>query len=488
MKVFILTEAGQAIGFGHLSRSSSVYHAFRKRGIRPLMIIKADEGVSRFAQGMEHEILDWQENFQELLSRVAGADIVFIDSYLANEAMYHDIAAIVTLVACIDDYKRIRYPAGVVINGLIYAPSLKYPKTKGVEYLLGPRYALLRKAFWKVPAKKISPEIRNIFMTFGGSDFLDLAPETVKLVAQRYPSAHKTVVVSRLYKKLEEVKRAGDDHTRVVVDASDEDMKRLMLKSDAAVSASGQTLSELAVSGVPGVAFSVADNQQRNWKAWTKEGFIAAQPKAVSIAKALEKLESPVSRAKHSKKLRKSISASGVFKIVDALARQSSQIKNAKERGIKSLKIRTAQEKDCKDIWLWRNTHHARRASFQSDPIAYADHERWFERKTQDPKAVLWIAETAQEKVGHVRYEIDAGKATISIVLNPKFYGLGLGAQVIAMADRKLLKSTQGAYNIQAEIQDHHTVSVRAFTAAGYKLKERIVKNGKKAGVYAWAN
>jgi|CXWL01.1.fsa_nt_gi spore coat polysaccharide biosynthesis predicted glycosyltransferase SpsG/RimJ/RimL family protein N-acetyltransferase len=488
MNVFILTEAGQKVGFGHLSRCSAVYHAFRQRGIKPTMIIRGDEGISRFLEGIDHDVFNWQESFQELLSRVAGADIVFIDSYLASEAMYQEIASIVTLVACMDDYKRISYPPGVVINGLIYAPSIKYPKTQGVDYLLGSRYALLRKAFWFVPVKKISAEIKNIFITFGGSDFLDLAPETVRLIAQKYPTIKKTVVVSRFYKNIEGIKKVADENTRVVIDASDVAMKRLMMRSDVAVSASGQTLSELAVLGVPGVAVYVVDNQRLNWSAWTKQGFIAAQPRAESVVKAFAKLQSSSARKPISKMLSKSISPLGVFKIVDTLMGKASQKKREEKRKAQHISLRTAQNSDCRDIWLWRNTHQARRASFQSEPIAYEQHERWFERKTKESQSILWIAQSGKDKIGHVRYEIDGDRAAISIVLNPRYYGMGLGGKVIRMADQKFVNTGKCSCVIHAEIQDHHLASVGAFVSAGYRLKERIIKNGKKAGVYQWSS
>jgi L-amino acid N-acyltransferase YncA len=148
--------------------------------------------------------------------------------------------------------------------------------------------------------------------------------------------------------------------------------------------------------------------------------------------------------------------------------------------------LRAAQHSDCRDIWLWRNTHQARLASFQSAPIEYANHERWFESKTKDSQSILWIAQSGKDKIGHVRYEIDGNKAVISIVLNPRYYGMGLGSKVIRMADQKFVNTGKCSCVIHAEIQDHHLASVGAFASAGYRLKERIIKNGKKAGVYRW--
>lgn len=486
MNVFILTEAGQKVGFGHLSRCTAVYHAFVRRGVKPLMIINGDAGVSEYLKGVKHELADWLTDFQELLSRIAGADIVFIDSYLTDKAKYDDIASTVGLIACVDDYKRIRYPQGVVINGLIYAPQMNYPRAKGTNYLLGARYAFLRKAFWNVPEKKISPAVKNIFMTFGGSDFLELAPGTLRAVSVKYPDAAKTVVISQFYKNIEEIKSAADAKTKVIIDASDDQMKELMRQADVAVSASGQTLSELASLGVPGVAICVADNQRLNWKTWGARGFAAVQPKPDAIIRGLKKLESSSIRRKISLRLRRSISGQGTFAIVDALLKKAKALKTGRKRTAKRFAVRNVRSSDCRDIWLWRNTMFARRASFQPEAIPYENHEQWFRAKMSDRNSFLWIVQSGKERIGYVRHDIDGKKAVHSVLLNPQYYGMGVGASVIRKADEAYRKIKGTPEVICAEIQDHHAASIKAFRNAGYRLTHRIAKNGKKAGVYQW--
>jgi UDP-2,4-diacetamido-2,4,6-trideoxy-beta-L-altropyranose hydrolase len=271
-----------------------------------------------------------------------------------------------------------------------------------------------------------------------------------------------------------------------VLDASDEEIKRLMLASDAAISAAGQTLSELAALGIPGVAIYIADYQLRNWKAWTKKGFIAAAARVDAIMKGLKQLESSAVRRKNSQRLRKTISSAGTFKIVDALVRNAAKRKLNRKNAQKNLSLRKVTNGDCRDLWLWRNTHQARSGSFQSNPIPYSDHERWFERKTKDPNALLLAVQAGEEKVGHVRYDIDGEKAVISILLNPQFYGMGFGTRSIRMADQNFLNRKDAPRAIYAEIQNHNNASIKAFKAAGYKLNERIVRNGKKAGIYQW--
>ena len=60
----------------------------------------------------------------------------------------------------IDDNKRLDYPKGIVVNGSIYAEELNYPHKNGPTYLLGIKYAPLRKEFWEVPEKKIKKRLK----------------------------------------------------------------------------------------------------------------------------------------------------------------------------------------------------------------------------------------------------------------------------------------------------------------------------------------
>jgi len=43
MKVFIITEGGKNIGFGHITRCLSLYQAFEEKEIIPEFILNSDE-------------------------------------------------------------------------------------------------------------------------------------------------------------------------------------------------------------------------------------------------------------------------------------------------------------------------------------------------------------------------------------------------------------------------------------------------------------
>jgi UDP-2,4-diacetamido-2,4,6-trideoxy-beta-L-altropyranose hydrolase len=45
MKIFIVTEGGKGIGFGHITRCTSIYQAFEQKGLIPEFVINGDNSV-----------------------------------------------------------------------------------------------------------------------------------------------------------------------------------------------------------------------------------------------------------------------------------------------------------------------------------------------------------------------------------------------------------------------------------------------------------
>ncbi|WP_456392075.1 UDP-2,4-diacetamido-2,4,6-trideoxy-beta-L-altropyranose hydrolase [Persephonella sp.] len=274
IKVFILTEGSKKIGFGHITRCLSLYQAFEEKGIKPKFIINGDDSIVDLIKDTSYEILDWLTDRNIILDKIYGADIVIIDSYLADSDFYKEISSIAKIPVYIDDNRRIDYPKGVVVNGNIYAKDLNYSKKEGITYLLGTKYTPLRKEFWKVPEKEIRKNVESVMITFGGDDIRSMTPKILKLLSEEYPDLKKNVVIGKGFKNIEEIKYVADKNTNLIYYPDAEGMKKIMLESDIAISAGGQTLYELARVGVPTIAVAVADNQLGNVKGWHEANFI----------------------------------------------------------------------------------------------------------------------------------------------------------------------------------------------------------------------
>jgi spore coat polysaccharide biosynthesis predicted glycosyltransferase SpsG len=151
---------------------------------------------------------------------------------------------------------------------------LNYPQKDKQIYLLGTKYIPLRKEFWDVPEKEIKKELKSIMITFGGDDMRNMTPSVLKFFVEMYPDLEKKVVIGKGFQNINEILQVVDRNTEVFYFPDAQKMKEIMLTSDLAVSAGGQTLYELARVGTPTIAIAVADNQMRNVKGWEEVGFI----------------------------------------------------------------------------------------------------------------------------------------------------------------------------------------------------------------------
>ncbi|GAB6282483.1 MAG: hypothetical protein STSR0008_12290 [Ignavibacterium sp.] len=269
MKVAIITEGYQGTGYGHLTRCLSIYQAFEEKGITPLYIANCDKEGKKFIPNVDLLQMNWLEKSEELISNISDFDIAVIDSYLASKELYERIYKTVKKAVYIDDYLRLDYPPGVIVNGTVGAENLPYKKDDKHEYLLGIDYMPLRKEFWDVEVPKRNGKVKNVLITFGAQDFRNLTSKVLSFLIKQFPHYDYYIVGGKL--STDEINKKNVHYYNSVYAKK---MLELMLKTDLAVSAAGQTTYELARVGLPTIAIGVADNQKYNLKGWKEIGFI----------------------------------------------------------------------------------------------------------------------------------------------------------------------------------------------------------------------
>lgn len=275
MKAIIFTEGGKGIGFGHVVRCVALYDAFKESGIKPVLVINGDQNIASIVCKRKCYFLNWLQNNKKAFSLINSSDIAVVDSYLAKPHFYKKISDLASATLCIDDNKRINYPKGLVMNGSVYARNLNYPKNSNIKYLLGSKYICLRKEFLDTPGIKINKTIKNILVIFGGEDPQNMTPKVLTVFNKTYPLLNKKVIVSKGFKNIKEIELAKGHRTELIYFPQAKTVKKAMLESDAAVSAAGQTLYELARLGLPTIAVVVAKNQINHSQYLKRAGFLA---------------------------------------------------------------------------------------------------------------------------------------------------------------------------------------------------------------------
>lgn len=254
MRIFLFTEGGKGIGFGHITRCISIYQALKEKKVKAKLIVRADRSITRLLRGFDYQVFDWLKAANTTCHLIKKADSVIIDSYLAGKEFYQMVSEISSRPVYIDDYQRMIYPRGMLINGSLYADELNYLKGKGRICLLGLKYQPLRRIFWDIPKKKINRDIRSVLLTCGGLQYNNLLYNLLEYLQGKFRYAFKVVT----------------DRRRI--DAKD--MAALMRNVDACISGGGQTTYELARCGVPTIGVCFAGNQLLNLQGWQKRGFL----------------------------------------------------------------------------------------------------------------------------------------------------------------------------------------------------------------------
>ena|SRR5437870_1129618 len=132
------------------------------------------------------------------------------------------------------------------------------------------------------------------------------------------------------------------------------------------------------------------------------------------------------------------------------------------------IKLRAAAQEDCQTIFDWRNDPIIRSFSFNSDPLNFQDHEKWFEKTLTREDVILLIAESMEEGLGTIRFDMQEETAIISIYLAPAFIGQGYGKALLKEGEKFLKKHYPHIRKMEARIMPANIRSKKLFSSSGY--------------------
>lgn len=456
MNVVILTEGGKDIGFGHVTRCSSIYQAFEQFHIVPKFIINGDDSVKSILPNFNVDIINWLED----LSVISKADIVIADSYLANIDIFEEISNKVPLVAYVDDNNRLNYPKGIIVNGTLDASNMNYQKREDIRYLIGNEFIPLRKDFWDIPKLKINDSIENILITMGGNDLRNLTPKILELLNCQFPSVIKKIIIADSFENTSEIENLKDTSVELFYSPNSSQIIDIMSSVDLAISASGQTLYELACIGVPTIAIGIIDNQKNNIKNWKKQGFIEYtgcwndEMLLENILNEIRYLQDK--NIRYDKKLLgiRAVDGKGSLKIAKSILNEFYNNYSI---------FREVKKEDCFKIFEIANDDEVRQSSFNSEKIKLDNHKIWFNNILKDNSVKFYVLEFKNDLIGQLRLNYDEEFPVISISLNKEYRGLGLSKILLS----KGLDLVDG--KVIAYIKKDNLRSISFFKSMGFK-------------------
>ena len=275
MKIYIITEGTSQTGYGHLARCLAINDAFHDRGLNPQLIVHCDDQALQFIENVDLQVFNWIDQVDQLIGLIQFADVVLIDSYLAELPIYNRIYSTVKSVAYLDDTIRLAYPPGKIINGTPGAENLPYLKDRSHDHYLGLYYTPLRKGFWDIPERTRTDSIRNLLVTMGATDVQGITFDLLESLVSSISGIQFHVVLGQEdYYGAKRQKFRNESKISFYHSLDASEMCELMQKCEVAISAAGQTSYELARVGTKMILIKVADNQRFNLAGWLSLGYI----------------------------------------------------------------------------------------------------------------------------------------------------------------------------------------------------------------------
>lgn len=247
MKIAFFTEAGSEKGMGHLIRCQTIANEFEQNNIEINFFLDSDINYDYKFKNLTY--FKWEE-----LNINIHYDVIFIDSYEATEDIYNTLQKKTNLGIYIDDFERIDYPKGIIIN---FAPDSKElffkNRNKDNEYLLGIDYIPIRKEFLKY--KNLKKE-KKLFIMLGGNDTANL---TIAIIEALKDIDIKKVIVTN--NQITNKKLAIYNNVKVLFQPNDDELIKEMATSRYAISTASMSLYEFSFLQIPMIITAVSQNQ-----------------------------------------------------------------------------------------------------------------------------------------------------------------------------------------------------------------------------------
>lgn len=137
---------------------------------------------------------------------------------------------------------------------------------------------------------------------------------------------------------------------------------------------------------------------------------------------------------------------------------------------INHLKLRPANVLDINQTFTWASNKNIRRYSFNQEEIQFNAHSTWFISKLKNENCKYYILENILGTgLGSIRLDVENDSATISYLIDEKFFGRGLGTKIIKLLVNKIKEEKQNIKTLIGYVQQENLASVRIFEKLGFE-------------------
>ena len=430
--VALLTVADPEVGLGHLYRIDALAQSLMRFGdatVELLVSCTAGEGWLRERKPLSKYHLESWNTTPLVAEELAGSrSIIVVDAYQIDRSVWAALTSGLAQLAVFDDYGEKPPFRGLLINGSPGGNLLHYIEREGQRLLIGPRYQVLRPAFWQRSNKRVAQELSRILVMAGGTDAAKLGRELATTVLEATPPRSETLFVGG-----GDWNAPGVRHTGFL---SAERLRELMMSADLLVTPAGQSVAEAVSCALPTVTVQSAENQRLNALGWAEVG--AAQFASVVGAPDWRATLGETVRRLIGFEERQSLASSAeALDLANSTERVASRILGLPEP-LRLVRFQDLSREQLDLVLRWRNDARVRKWMDHPEPIAQEDHYRFVQGLASRDDAVYYLAYQYDEPVGVINLTgIESGEAELGVYRRPDRSGRGYGELLMRDLERE---------------------------------------------------
>jgi CMP-N-acetylneuraminic acid synthetase len=263
-KIVFRVDGGSEIGLGHVYRAITLASRLAfKNEVLFLMDKNKKAGVEKVSSFNFTVVTFNDDNDMFKKLEQINPNIIINDILDTNTEYMFKLKSMGHFVVNFEDLGEGSEQANIVINSL-YEHS--YPPE---NHYFGHKYVCLRDEFYLVPPKKVSESVKNIMITFGGTDPSNLTLRTLKSIKSlNLKDVDLTVIMGLGYAAKEElyayINQLLEEGFHINVKENINMMAKEISNADIVLTSNGRTIYEITSIGTPFISISQNERESRH--------------------------------------------------------------------------------------------------------------------------------------------------------------------------------------------------------------------------------
>ena len=290
MKVLFRTDSAAHIGLGHVSRCMTLAEEFENRGHTVHILCRKHYGYVQIPENPNRAAFylpgglgksksrkvacygDWlgvsaaEESvlITDHIAQHGPYDIIVIDHYAIDGYVESRIGSDCYLIA-IDDLMNRNHHCDLLIDQNLSAERQVYQSLqlkKECDYLLGPKYAILKRGFRDIRKVRMPETVNNVVVFFGLRDVTNESKKVLDAAISISPDVCFIFVLNKENEFYKEIDRQTRHNDKIKLYDFVDDMPGLLDQVDVSFGATGVSVWERAAAGVPSFVVTTSENQR----------------------------------------------------------------------------------------------------------------------------------------------------------------------------------------------------------------------------------